>query len=39
MKGKSQVLSLETHYRVPSGDPEESTRRSFQSMMSILREI
>jgi len=39
MKGANYVLSLETHYRPPSGDRETGTRESFAGLISILSEI
>jgi len=39
MKGANYVLSLETHYRPPSGDQEEGTRESFAGLISVLEEI
>ncbi|BBD73263.1 hypothetical protein HS1genome_1652 [Sulfodiicoccus acidiphilus] len=39
VKGSSFVLSLETHYRAPSGNPEESTRESFTGMVNLMREL
>jgi len=37
MKGKPYVISLETHYRAPSGNLEESTRESFQGILSVIK--
>ncbi len=39
MKGADYVLSLETHYRPPSGSLEEGTRESFAGLISVLEEI
>jgi len=39
MRGGSYILSLETHYRAPSGDLVESTRESFSGLVKLLEEV
>jgi sugar phosphate isomerase/epimerase len=36
--GYNRTVSLETHYRPPSGDLEEGSRRCLQAMLHLLRE-
>jgi len=33
------TLSLETHYRRPDGNPQESTRESLEGLLQIIREV
>jgi len=36
--GYAGLLSLETHYRAPGGDPEEASRRCLEGLVRLLRQ-
>ena len=38
-EGYGECLSIETHWSPPGGDPESNTRKTYEGLMSILKQI